>query len=83
MPKSALTLLVLALTVAACSQGESDTFADSAGSAEAVLTAADVNCSDEAVRGLQSRVRLLFQDARLLMWQRVLNNVGLTREAAA
>jgi sulfonate transport system ATP-binding protein len=33
------------------------------------------------VRGLQERVRLLFQDARLLMWQRVLNNVGISREA--
>ncbi|MGI8842574.1 MAG: M28 family metallopeptidase [Gemmatimonadaceae bacterium] len=40
MPKTALTLLVLALTVAACTQGENDTFADSAGSAEAVIAAA-------------------------------------------
>lgn len=35
----------------------------------------------EPVHGLQTRVRLLFQDARLLMWQRVLNNVGIAREA--
>ncbi len=34
----------------------------------------------DEVRGLQGRVRLLFQDARLLMWQRVLNNVGISRD---
>ena len=35
---------------------------------------------DEAVHGLQSRVRLLFQDPRLLMWQTVEGNVGIARE---
>ncbi|MDE1150629.1 MAG: ATP-binding cassette domain-containing protein [Azospirillaceae bacterium] len=30
-------------------------------------------------RGLQPDVRLLFQDARLLPWQRVLSNVGIAR----
>lgn len=34
----------------------------------------------EPVLGLQGRVRLLFQDARLLMWQRVLSNVGIARD---
>lgn len=33
-----------------------------------------------AVEGLQRDVRLLFQDARLLPWQRVLGNVGIARE---
>jgi sulfonate transport system ATP-binding protein len=32
------------------------------------------------VAGLQSSVRLLFQDARLLPWQRVISNVGIARE---
>jgi sulfonate transport system ATP-binding protein len=36
---------------------------------------------DEPVRGLQSRVRLLFQDPRLLMWQTVEGNVGIARES--
>jgi len=31
------------------------------------------------VTGLQSSVRLLFQDARLLPWQRVISNVGIAR----
>ena len=30
--------------------------------------------------GLPARVRLLFQDARLLPWQRVIENVGIARE---
>lgn len=34
----------------------------------------------EPVRGLQSKVRLLFQDPRLLMWQTVEGNVGIARE---
>jgi sulfonate transport system ATP-binding protein len=34
----------------------------------------------DPVRGLQSRVRLLFQDPRLLMWQSVEGNVGIARE---
>ncbi len=33
----------------------------------------------KTVSGLQNRVRMLFQDARLLQWQNVLNNVGLAR----
>jgi sulfonate transport system ATP-binding protein len=33
----------------------------------------------KSVSGLQNRVRILFQDARLLQWQNVLNNVGLAR----
>ena len=33
-----------------------------------------------AVRGLQSSVRLLFQDARLLPWQTVISNVGIARQ---
>ena len=32
--------------------------------------------------GLQPSVRLLFQDARLLPWQRVIANVGISRERA-
>ena len=32
------------------------------------------------VAGLQSQVRLLFQDARLLPWQRVISNVGIARK---
>jgi sulfonate transport system ATP-binding protein len=31
------------------------------------------------VNGLQPQVRMLFQDARLLPWQRVLQNVGISR----
>ena len=34
---------------------------------------------DEAVAGVDPRVRLLFQDARLVPWQRVLGNVGISR----
>ncbi|SFV26012.1 ATP-binding cassette domain-containing protein [Hyphomicrobium facile] len=33
----------------------------------------------EPVKGLQSSVRLLFQDARLLPWHSVLSNVGIAR----
>ena len=32
------------------------------------------------MRGLQGKVRLLFQDPRLLMWQTVEGNVGIARE---
>jgi sulfonate transport system ATP-binding protein len=35
--------------------------------------------ADAPVAGLQSAVRLLFQDARLLPWQRVISNVGIAR----
>jgi sulfonate transport system ATP-binding protein len=34
---------------------------------------------DKLVAGLQSDVRMLFQDARLLQWQTVLANVGIAR----
>ncbi|HEV8261786.1 MAG TPA: ATP-binding cassette domain-containing protein [Burkholderiales bacterium] len=34
---------------------------------------------DAPVTGLQATVRLLFQDARLLPWQRVISNVGIAR----
>jgi sulfonate transport system ATP-binding protein len=37
--------------------------------------------ANEPVRGLQERVRLLFQDPRLLMWQTVEGNVGVARES--
>jgi sulfonate transport system ATP-binding protein len=36
--------------------------------------------ANEPVHGLQGRVRLLFQDPRLLLWQRVEGNVGIARE---
>lgn len=36
--------------------------------------------ADRPVHGLQGRVRLLFQDPRLLMWQTVEGNVGIARE---
>jgi sulfonate transport system ATP-binding protein len=42
-------------------------------------TAGEVLVGGAAVRGLQSSVRLLFQDARLLPWQTVLKNVGIAR----
>ena len=34
---------------------------------------------DQPVAGLPPRVRMLFQDARLLPWQRVIDNVGIAR----
>jgi sulfonate transport system ATP-binding protein len=33
-----------------------------------------------SVQGLQKSVRMLFQDSRLLQWQRVIGNVGIARE---
>jgi sulfonate transport system ATP-binding protein len=39
----------------------------------------DVSIAGNRVEGLQRDVRLLFQDARLLPWQRVLGNVGIAR----
>ncbi|HVI87622.1 MAG TPA: ATP-binding cassette domain-containing protein [Dongiaceae bacterium] len=38
-----------------------------------------VTIADQDVDGLQPSVRLLFQEARLLPWQRVLSNVGIAR----
>ncbi|GGF89938.1 aliphatic sulfonates import ATP-binding protein SsuB 1 [Azorhizobium oxalatiphilum] len=42
-------------------------------------TAGRVAVGGETVEGLQRNVRLLFQDARLVPWQRVLGNVGIAR----
>jgi sulfonate transport system ATP-binding protein len=39
----------------------------------------EVTVGDSPVKGLQSQVRLLFQDARLLPWQTVIGNVGIAR----
>jgi sulfonate transport system ATP-binding protein len=39
-----------------------------------------VKIAAEPVQGLQDRVRLLFQDSRLPMWQTVEGNVGIARE---
>ena len=44
-------------------------------------TAGEVRIDGKPVSGLQRSVRLLFQDARLLLWQRVIGNVGIGREA--
>lgn len=41
--------------------------------------AGEVRIDGVPVNGLQPSVRLLFQDARLLPWQTVLNNVGIAR----
>ncbi|MET1029080.1 MAG: ATP-binding cassette domain-containing protein, partial [Dongiaceae bacterium] len=38
-----------------------------------------ISIDGRKVTGLQTDVRLLFQDARLLPWQRVLSNVGIAR----
>jgi sulfonate transport system ATP-binding protein len=42
-------------------------------------TAGAIRIGDRPVTGMQSNVRLLFQDARLLPWQTVINNVGIAR----
>lgn len=42
-------------------------------------SAGDISIDGRKVTGLQSDVRLLFQDARLLPWQRVVSNVGIAR----
>ncbi|HVJ41868.1 MAG TPA: ATP-binding cassette domain-containing protein [Dongiaceae bacterium] len=39
----------------------------------------DITIAGQGIDGLQSSVRLLFQEARLLPWQRVLSNVGIAR----
>jgi sulfonate transport system ATP-binding protein len=43
-------------------------------------TAGHVMIDERNVQGIHPRVRLLFQDARLVPWQRVLGNVGIARE---
>jgi len=42
-------------------------------------TSGSIAIDGRSVESLQRNVRLLFQDARLLPWQRVLNNVGIAR----
>ncbi|TIT04025.1 ATP-binding cassette domain-containing protein [Mesorhizobium sp.] len=42
-------------------------------------SAGTISIGDARVQSLQSNVRLLFQDARLLPWHRVLGNVGIAR----
>lgn len=44
-----------------------------------LATGGTVSVGGAEVRGLQPSVRLLFQDARLLPWHRVLGNVGIAR----
>jgi sulfonate transport system ATP-binding protein len=39
----------------------------------------EITIADVPVAGLQPKVRLLFQDARLLPWQTVIGNVGIAR----
>lgn len=40
----------------------------------------EIRIGGAPVAGLQRSVRLLFQDSRLLLWQRVIGNVGIVRE---
>jgi sulfonate transport system ATP-binding protein len=42
-------------------------------------TGGEIRIGDKLVAALQSNVRLLFQDARLLPWQSVIGNVGIVR----
>ncbi|MBC8049929.1 MAG: ATP-binding cassette domain-containing protein, partial [Chitinophagales bacterium] len=42
-------------------------------------SAGAIHIDGKPVNGLQSTVRLLFQDARLLPWQTVISNVGIAR----
>jgi len=42
-------------------------------------SAGEVRVAGRPVAGVQPMVRLMFQDARLLPWQRVLSNVGIAR----
>jgi sulfonate transport system ATP-binding protein len=44
-----------------------------------VVSAGRITIGDTPVSSLQPHVRMLFQDARLLPWQRVLHNVGIGR----
>jgi sulfonate transport system ATP-binding protein len=43
------------------------------------VSAGRVSIGDATVSGLRREVRLLFQDSRLLPWQRVIANVGIVR----
>jgi sulfonate transport system ATP-binding protein len=43
------------------------------------VSAGSIEIGGATVGGLQPQVRMLFQDARLLPWQRVLHNVGIGR----
>lgn len=43
------------------------------------ISAGTIALNGETVSGLQGSVRLLFQEARLLPWQRVISNVGVAR----
>ena len=43
-------------------------------------TSGKIIVSGDALRGLNARARVMFQDARLLPWERVLGNVGLGLE---
>lgn len=43
-------------------------------------TAGEILLDGRPIEGLPPRVRMLFQDARLLPWQRVIDNVGIARE---
>jgi len=45
----------------------------------AAVSDGSIEIGGSRVDGLQSQVRVLFQDARLLPWQRVLQNVGIGR----
>ncbi|MBV9824505.1 MAG: ATP-binding cassette domain-containing protein [Alphaproteobacteria bacterium] len=43
-------------------------------------SAGNIDIAGQPIDGLRREVRMLFQDARLLPWQRVLENVGIGRE---
>ena len=43
-------------------------------------SAGEIRITGALVSGLQRSVRMLFQDSRLLLWQRVIGNVGIARE---
>ncbi|MFG1478468.1 ATP-binding cassette domain-containing protein [Xanthobacter sp. V4C-4] len=42
-------------------------------------TAGTIRIGEDPVAGLMPQVRLMFQDARLVPWQRILGNVGIAR----
>ena len=45
-------------------------------------TDGEVSIGGDALRGLNAKARVMFQDSRLLPWERVLENVGLGLEGA-